>query len=154
MKEVLTSIELHCLDKTCAHFPLVICTFAVLFMSVESIHYHAARDPYHIDHANHTGHDDSSSAFTPATPESFEKSTGVIELLSFYRACFSKCHSERFSSSAETSSVPVVESLREAVKNAKTYLELRGRDSVDIEGDITIFFDRLLAKLFLLRELE
>lgn len=91
---------------------------------------------------------------TPATPEAFEDSTGVRELLSFYRACFSKCHTERFSTSAETSSVPVVESLREAVKNAKTYLERRGSDCVDMEGDVTIFFDRLLAKLFLLPEVE
>ncbi|KAE9969156.1 hypothetical protein BLS_005495 [Venturia inaequalis] len=165
LKEVLTSLELHCLDKNYAHFPVVICTFAILFMSVESIHYHAARDPYHADHSYHSDHtamnDDHTatqngnpSTIIPATPEAFEKSTGVIELLSFYRACFSKCHSERFSTSAETSSVPVVESLREAVRNAKTYLEHRGSDCVDTEGDITIFFDRLLAKLFLLQELQ
>lgn len=128
-------------------------------MSVESIHYHAARDPYHVDHGaiddDHTAtQNDNSSNFQSATPEAFEKFTGVKELLSFYRACFSKCHSERFSTSAETSSVPVVESLREAVKNAKTYLERRGNDHVDKEIDITIFFDRLLAKLFLLKELD
>ncbi|QDS72754.1 hypothetical protein FKW77_004126 [Venturia effusa] len=67
MKEVLTSLELHCLDKTCAHFPLVICTFAVLFMSVESIHYHAARDPYHIDHAA-TAHNNDNDSTTPSSP--------------------------------------------------------------------------------------
>jgi hypothetical protein len=152
MKEVLTSLELHCLDKSCAHFPLVICTFAVLFMSVESIHYHAARDSYHANH--NATHRDYSSALAIATPEAFEKSTGVKELLSFYRACFSKCHSERLSGTAETSSVPVVESLRSAVESARTYLEQRSRDSVAIEGNITIFFDRLLARLFLGSEQE
>ncbi|TID27410.1 c6 finger domain-containing protein [Venturia nashicola] len=165
LKEVLTSLELHCLDKNCDHFPVVICTFAVLFMSVESIHYHAARDSYHADHSfqNIPGAIDDDppdtqnnypSTLVPATPEAFEKSTGVYELLSFYRACFSKYHLERFSASAESSSVPVVERLREAVENAKTYLERRGRDCIDAEGDVTFFFDRLLAKLFLLEELK
>jgi hypothetical protein len=122
-------------------------------MSVESIHYHAARDSYHAAHTT-IANRDCSTALPNATPEAFEKSAGVKELLSFYRACFSKCHSERLSGTAEMSPVPVVESLRKAVESARAYLEQRSQDSVAAEGDITIFFDRLLAKLFLLQEQE
>jgi hypothetical protein len=161
LKEVLTSLEFHCLDKekTTAHFPLVISTFAVLFMAVESIHYHAARDPYHATHHHPTGIRDCTSVLTPtitATPATFEKSTGVQHLLSFYRTCFEKCHYLRLSPRADTNSaaasIPVVENLRRAVDSARGYLEMRGRWDGGAEGDVTLFFDKLLAKLFLLGE--
>jgi hypothetical protein len=167
MKDVLKELEFHCLSRKCDHFPLVISTFAVVFMAVESIQYHAAKDPYHASFSVgsrpiHTGGHDFAA---------FEESKGVDALLNFYKACFSGCHSDRLlsvpnllkenwagaspatsSSSSSSAGFKFVAVLKHAVEQVKQYLVERSAVTVSTRGgaDITDFFDRLLARLFLL----
>jgi len=120
-------------------------------MAVESIHYHGAKDPYH------TIYDDTARIGSITTTEEFENCNGVKELLGFYHACCHGCHSETLlgsdaSNASLNRSSGVVQSLKNAVERARMYLVERSMASVSAHGgDITIFFDRLLAKLFLLK---
>jgi hypothetical protein len=165
MKEVLKELEHHCLSRKCAHFPLVISTFSVLFMAVESIQYHAAKDPYH------SSHDPFSVGTQPISTgghnsASFKESEGVSALLHFYKACFSGCHFESLlsvatlstenleaaSTSSSSAGFRFVTGLKYAIDQVKQYLIERSASPVTTRGgaDITVFFDRLLARLFLL----
>jgi len=124
MRDVLTQLELHCLSKKCQHFPLVISTFAVLFMAVESIHYHAAKDSYHASYdvdppvtsatsATATGSSGTGSTSTSVfNPQSLEECEGAIALLAFYQKCFSGCHADRLLAAVtEQPSAPVQHSV-------------------------------------------
>jgi hypothetical protein len=163
MKDVLKELEIHCLSRDCGHFALVISTFALLFMAVESIQYHAAKDPYH------SSYDPSSTENRPISTglsfAAFEESEGVNALLNFYKACFSGCHSDRIlsvpspskeklesPSSFSSASSKFVAGLRFAVEHARQYVVAKNSIIVSAKDgtDIHIFFDRLLARLFLL----
>ena len=154
MKEVLNELEFHCLSRNCAHFPLIISTFAIVFMAVESIQYHAAKDSYHATY-NGTG-----SRLIAISKPSFEPdSEGVDALLNFYKACFSGCHSDTLLSVSK-SGAPLegsagggfVTLLKDAVGQVKSYLIDRSAVTVSPgREDMTVFFDRLLARLFLLQ---
>jgi hypothetical protein len=187
MREVLRGLEFHCLSRKCQHFPLVIAAFAIVFMAVESIQYHSAKDPYHANHDTRSVGGRGGSVFdshvtNPALTE--EDSSSIDALLHFYKACFSGCHRDRLLSvsrgtgdaadsgssadgGSESTSPTVgvaegsasgtifVARLKDAVERVKIYLYERSRAPVSTNatakgGDITVFFDRLLAKLFLL----
>ncbi|KAF9692285.1 hypothetical protein EKO04_009376 [Ascochyta lentis] len=153
MERVLSSLELLLLSRNGDHWPLALATLLIVLMTVESIHYHAAKLPYHdahdVDRALHStdGLDADDSA--------------VDTILAFYKACFSACHTrlrpdwEGELNTATGSSSPAdqfVKSVREAVGKASAgdYLESKVREKRVDEEDMGFFFDRLVARLLLL----
>jgi hypothetical protein len=158
MKDVLNELEFHCLSRKCGHFPLVVATFAVVFMAVESCQYHDAKDAFHAGFDHHVPSPSGPSVNVPA----LEESEGADALLKFYKACFAGCHRDTLlsvsqnavssSTASSTSGMNFVAGLKAAVEGVKLYLMEKSKVSVPAKGaaDMTIFFDRLLAKLFLL----
>ncbi|KAF2435187.1 hypothetical protein EJ08DRAFT_392655 [Tothia fuscella] len=166
LRDLLKELEFHCLSRKCQHFPMVISTFAVVFMAVESIQYHSAKDAYHAHYDD--GGDAMVHSHRVDGPLLVDKSEGVDALLRFYRACFSGCHAEALlsvskgkgiakgdkggeSEGAGDDGTVFVAGLKKAVEKVQYYLKGRSKVSIPAKGgDMTLLFDRLLAKLFLL----
>jgi len=139
-------------------------------MAVESIQYHAAKVAYHAHYGN-------GAAVVDQRDEHVERQAAneraVEALLSFYRACYAGCHvqlqtdeercddgfaapppppSPFVSFGQQQDPTGFVANLKTAVLGAKTYLEGKSRlTMISGSGDLGCFFDRLLARLLLLR---
>lgn len=155
MKEVLASLEQLLLNRDCDDWPVTLAVLITILMTIESIHYHAAKAPYH-------------SSFDPAHTVNAEEDLrfddqGVKTLLDFYRACFLGCHSrlrpdwEGESSSTQNLGIAsphdiFIESVRGAIKKATSagYLSQKATENRD-GNDMEYFFDRLVARLLLLK---
>jgi hypothetical protein len=156
MKEVLSKLEIECLNKNCSKFPLIICTFMVLMMSIESIQHKTHKDTFH-------SAQDGVLASNGSTGDDID---GMVDLLEFYKNCFAGCHRDRLLSGADIerywtnprSAGPsfiagqqVLAELRNGIQQARFYLTERSKESLNTSGgDITVFFDRLVARLLLL----
>ncbi|KAF1836590.1 hypothetical protein BDW02DRAFT_493181 [Decorospora gaudefroyi] len=155
MKEVLSSLEQLLLNKDCDEWPIALAVLITILMTVESIHYHATKLPYHNQY---------DTARSANTEKDFSvDDQGVRELLVFYSACFSGCHArlrpdwegESTRSCAHNDVRPediFIESLREAIRKASGagYLAKKASEKRG-HGDMGYFFDRLVARLVLLR---
>ncbi|KAF2832095.1 hypothetical protein CC86DRAFT_365991 [Ophiobolus disseminans] len=153
MKEVLSSLEQLLLNRDCDDWPMTLAIMITVLMTIESIHYHGAKLPYHdsfdiprnsTSDVNH-GIDDE----------------GVKPLLAFYTACFSGCHArlrpewEGEAMSAQHNSSPLdtfVENVRGSIRKASEVGYLSRKATAMRQGeDMGYFFDRLVARLLLLK---
>jgi hypothetical protein len=153
MKDVLTSLEQFLLNKNCDDWSIALAVLTTVLMTVESIHYHAAKLPYH------SRYDTARSSTTEEDAEVDDH--GVKEILDLYIACFSGCHARlrpdwegesMQSYNADTPEDVFIQSLRAAIKKADTsnYLVKKAREKR--QGcDMGYFFDRLVARLFTLK---
>lgn len=153
MERVLSSLERLLLSRNGDHWPLVLATLLAVLMTVESIHYHAAKLPYH----------DAYDVRRPMTvADGLEADDNAVNtILAFYKACFSACHTrlhpdwEGELNTATGQRSPVdqfVKSVREAVNKASygNYLEKKAKEQRVDNEDMGFFFDRLVARLLLL----
>ncbi|KAJ4370681.1 hypothetical protein N0V83_005202 [Neocucurbitaria cava] len=177
MKDVLSSLEQLLLNRECAEWPIALAVLITVLMTVESIHYHAAKLPYHYDSNNNNNHNNSntsqysSTTDTTTTEEDVKvDDEGVRTLLAFYSACFSGCHArlrpdwegevgasvrtqmQRGGGKASAEDV-FVENVREAIRKASAagYLKKKAGEMKREGDDMGFFFDRLVARLMLLR---
>lgn len=154
MKDVLSTLERILLSRNGDYWPLALATLIVVLMTVESIHYHAAKLPYH------NAYDSSHPATSFGSLESDENA--VYTILAFYKACFSACHTRlrldwegELNTTASAGSSPAdqfVKGVREAVVQASSenYLERKASEKRLDDEDMGFFFDRLVARLLLL----
>ena len=159
MKEVLTHLEEISFNWDCKLFPIVLSTFAVLFMAIESIQYHAAKESYHASYDSESDRESEKVYLDENDKE------GVENLLRFYKACFGECHAklhdgivgfQHFAAAASSNArdpettVAYLKALKGAIDKAKPYLTMKKNATLESKDDMTFFFDRLLAKLFLI----
>ncbi|KAE8866131.1 hypothetical protein PTNB29_03278 [Pyrenophora teres f. teres] len=148
MKDVLSSLEQLFLNKDCNDWPIVLAILISILMTVESVHYHAAKLPYHnrYDVPRSSAEEDLK----------FDEQ-GVKTLLDFYSACFSGCHArirpdwEGESMQSHNIGSPeakFIEGLRGTIKMADDagYLAQKANETRDGD-DMGYFFDRLVARL-------
>lgn len=153
MKEVLSALERIFLSRNGDHWPLALATLIVVLMTVESIHYHAAKLPYH----------DAYDGNRPATPvESFNTGDNAVDtILATYKECFSACHTRLHPNWEGDSNTldgrgaqtdQFVKSVREAIAKpgVESYLQGKTDEKMVDDEDMGFFFDRLVAKLLLL----
>jgi len=151
MREVLSSLEQLLLNRDSDDWPIALAIMITLLMTIESIHYHAAKLPYH------------NSFDKPKTADADERhgadEESVRALLAFYAACFSGCHArlkpewegEATSSRGNLSPEDTfVESVRDSIKKASGngYLSRKATETRE-DDDMGYFFDRLVARLLL-----
>jgi hypothetical protein len=147
MQDVLASLEHLLLGRDCDDWPISLAVLITVLMTVESIHYHAAKLPYH-------------NLINPRRPVDENVNVddeGVRTLLAFYSACFSGCHvrlGPEWEGDAVRAGSPedvFVESVREGVRSACCDGYLEQKAGGKREGDdIGFFFDRLVSRLLLL----
>ncbi|KAF2134301.1 hypothetical protein P153DRAFT_109333 [Dothidotthia symphoricarpi CBS 119687] len=150
MKDVLSSLEQLLLNREPDDWPVALAVLITVLMTVESIHYHAAKMPYH----SHYG----SARSSDLEEDQETDDDGVRTLLDFYSACFSGCHArlrpdwEGEAQRANRADDVFVESVREVVRRASTAGYLAGKAEEKRQGDdMGFFFDRLVARLLILR---
>jgi hypothetical protein len=158
MKKVLWHLEEISFNSDCKLFPVVLSTFAVLFMAIESIQYHSAKESYHASYDKESDRESEKFYLDENDKE------GVQNLLNFYKACFGECHAklhdgivgfQHFASIASSNSrdpektVTYLRTLKDTIDKAKPYLMRKKNVTLEPKDDMSCFFDRLLAKLFL-----
>jgi hypothetical protein len=153
MKEVLSSLEQLFLNRDCEDWAISLAVTMTVLMTIESIQYHAAKLPYH----------NSFDTPRPSTPDDGYgvDDEGVKTLLVFYTACFSGCHARlrpdwegesTFSRRALSPEDVFVESVRNSIKRASGEGYLSRKATEKRSGDdMEYFFDRLVARLLLLK---
>ncbi|KAF2740403.1 hypothetical protein EJ04DRAFT_507936 [Polyplosphaeria fusca] len=161
MQDVLSNLEQLFLNRECAEWPLALAVLIIVLMTVESIHYHAAKLPFHHSYDPVPARDRQTR---DADMEIDEQ--GIKALFNFYSACFSGCHArlrpswEGEVARKESANLGMgleaedqfVESVREAVRKASPGGYLSKRAHGEREGeDMEFFFDRLVARLLLLK---
>jgi hypothetical protein len=148
MKNVLSSLEKLLLNREYSDWPITLAVLIVILMTIESIHYHDAKLPYHDSF-------DGKPASLRLNNDKVDEES-IEALFKFYSACFSGCHvrlkpdweGEKSSTMPEDK---FIESVREAAKNASPMGYLKKRASEErSEGDMGWFFDRLVARLLVL----
>jgi hypothetical protein len=152
MKEVLSSLEQLLLNRDCDNWPISLAVLIVVLMTIESIHYHAAKVPYHSSY---------DKPKTANTEEGYDvNDESVKTLLAFYTACFIGCHArlrpdwdgEATTQRTSTAEDSFVESVRESIKEASVDRYLARKATESRHGDdMGYFFDRLVARLLLLK---
>jgi len=155
MKHVLAALEQLLLNRDCDEWPITLALLTTVLMTVESIHYHAAKVPYHTNY-------DAPRKSNPDGDRMVDDE-GVKTLLDFYSSCFIGCHSRLrpgWEGEASTTSAGranpddvFIESVRDAIKKASAadgYLSRKAGETRQ-EGDMGFFFDRLVARLMLLK---
>jgi hypothetical protein len=159
MNEVLAHLGKISFSSDCKLFSVVLSTYAVLFMAIESIQYHAAKESYH------ASYDNESDRLSEKIILDENDKEGVENLLNFYKACFGECHAklhdgivgfQHFASSAlgnardPEKTIAYLKKLKSAIDKAKPYLVRKKNATLESKDDMSFFFDRLLAKLFLI----
>lgn len=133
-------------------WPTVLALMLVMMMVLETVQYHTSKRPYHHESDSNTSH----MEHNDTSGESASKT-----LLSFYAMSFSACHTrldltknlepiaegdERLPSSSK-----FVHHVRKAMQQAEATRYLSAKISQQrTDGDMSFFFDRLVAKLLLL----
>jgi len=162
MREVLLSLEQLFLNRECYQYPVALATLLVVLMTIESIQYHATKLPYH---------DSQETAMQRSVSKQARHfrgdDDGIHSLLAFYIACYPGCHAKLSPEWRDTPNLVMrtrvlrteemilgdkfVENVRGAIKNATiSYLEERAT-AVREGEDMGFFFDRLAARLLVLR---
>ena len=181
MREILLSLQHLFLRREVSEWPVALATLIVLLMTVESIQYHSAKLPYHHASASASASSSSStSVSTSPTPHAHPPShhphhqqqphdfpaddDAVRQILEFYAACFSGCHTrlrpdwrgdvEASVEAKRAGGIPAedkfVEEIRGAVRSATPgYLMEKARAEREGE-DMGFFFDRLVARLLVM----
>ena len=153
MKEVLSVLERILFSRNGDHWPIALATLIVVLMTVESIHYHSAKLPYHDAYdSNRLGN----------AGDGLEADDSAVDtILASYKACFSACHT-RLRPDWKGDLNTVIGQSSPADQFIKSVREAIGKDSVEsyLEGkvsekrldyeDMGFFFDRLVARLLLL----
>lgn len=152
MREVLLRLEGILASRNSEYWPLALATNIVLLMTVESIHYHAAKLPYHDAYdCNHV---------SASTDNSESDENAVATMLAYYTSCFSACHTRLQShwqgdlataAGQRTSSDQFIRSVREAKTSSEAYLEHKVLEKKFDGDDMGFYFDRLVARLLLLK---
>jgi hypothetical protein len=154
MQSVLADLEQLFLARRPDEWPLALAVLLTVLMTLESIHYHAAKEPYHA-----LSTPTSSQAPQPHDPAPDDPA--VARLLAFYSACFAACHARldpawtgdagpRPGLQSVAPEDAFVTSVRGAVSRAgaQGYLQRKAGEAWDgSEGDMGFFFDRLVAKV-------
>jgi hypothetical protein len=154
MESVLSTLEVLFLSRDGEQWPLALATLLVVLMTIESIHYHAAKLPYHDAY-------DSTRPTTTITDGLEGDDSAVHTLLEFYKACFAACHTRlrpdwegelKITPERSSPADQFVKSIREAISNASPggYLEQKVSERRVDDEDMGFFFDRLVARLLLL----
>lgn len=146
MKRVLSSLEQFLLNKDCDEWPIAVAVLITVLMTIESVHYHAAKLPYH------NFYDETNAAI--AEEDLTVNEQGVSELLDFYKACFSGCHArlrldwEGESSQPHTPADKFIAGLQAAIRQANDegYLTQKSKATRG-DDDMGYFFDRLVVRL-------
>ncbi|KAH7132046.1 hypothetical protein B0J11DRAFT_548064 [Dendryphion nanum] len=149
MKDVLTSLERLFLARESQEWPIALAVLIVVLMTIESIHYHDAKLPYH-----HL-YDSMPSPTQHYKAEARKVDDQNVEtLLSFYSACFPTSHTRlRSDGEGDVGENRFIEAVREAIRSANAgggYLEKRATEERTGE-DMGYFFDRLVARLLVLK---
>lgn len=153
MRDVLSSLEVLLLGRNEEDWPITLAVLMVVLMTVESIHYHSAKRPYH------EAYGPTSSAADSGNTEVDDQA--VDKILKFYSACFSACHTRLrpewkgdLEKVAGRASAPdlFIKGMREAIGKASPggYLVDKARKKRTNDDDMGYFFDRLVARLLLL----
>jgi hypothetical protein len=153
MKEVLSTLERILLSRNGDHWPVALATLIVVLMTIESIHYHAVKLPYH---STYDGDDQ------PNTIDRFDAGDSAVDtILSLYKGCFSACHTRlqpnwqgdlNIKTPRSAPGDHFIKSVREAIAkdDVESYLEGKASEQRFDEEDMGFFFDRLVARLLLL----
>lgn len=180
MNDILTSLEHILLNRGCDEWPAALAILITVLMTVESIHYHATKLPYHYKYrqSSHSSSSSSSSSLSSSSssiePEHLSRvmddDEGVRILLEFYKTCYLGCHARLRPDWEGDATGPMsnnnhhsrhlspedifIESVRKAIKNATAppaqYLQKKVTETRQ-KGDMGFFFDRLVARLLLLK---
>ncbi|KAF1815832.1 hypothetical protein P152DRAFT_455546 [Eremomyces bilateralis CBS 781.70] len=166
MDTTLKKMEPHLYSRDCEEWPLVLATFMVLLMTIESIQYHAAKEAYHalFDRISADPGAPAFSAHTGPHSSKIDDKTAVC-LLEQYSKCFQKCHKKLTMTAPKTLASPssvgsradqeacdrFIDDLRSTIERCNPYLEQRCELKVDRADNMSFFFDRLVAKLLLLK---
>lgn len=153
MRDILSSLEVMLLGRNEDDWPTTLAILIVVLMTIESIHYHSAKRPYH------EAYDITDS---PAGSDDAEiDNQAVDKLLKFYSACFSACHTRlrpdwegdlgRTAGRASASDM-FIKGMREAISKTSPggYLVNKAHAKRTGDEDMGFFFDRLVARLLLL----
>ncbi|KAF1949367.1 hypothetical protein CC80DRAFT_520587 [Byssothecium circinans] len=160
MKEVLSSLEHLFLNREPHEWPIALATLLVVLITVESIQYHAAKLPYHQSY-------DAGPSQSRQENDSKGDDEEVKKLLAFYSACFSSCHarlkpdwkgdaaqSRGMGGAGISPEDKFVDNVREAIVRAEDeqggYL-VKKADGERVGDDMAFFFDRLAARVLVLR---
>jgi hypothetical protein len=161
MRQVLTKLEILSPTQDRSHFPMVVSTFSILFMAMESLQHHLAKLPYH------TYQDNPQSVPNlerdRSATRNMDELDGADILLRFYKA--TTCHAQlkRLTdpiplhsslTSFELDPTGFLPELKSAVEKASGYLDERLKIKTVPKADISGFFDRLLAKMYTLDPME
>ena len=156
MKSVFADLEQLFLARRPDEWPLALAVLLTVLMTLESIHYHAAKQPYHALSTSPTSQNQPPQLYDPVPDD-----PAVARLLAFYSACFTACHARldpawtgdvgpRPGLQSVAPEDAFVTSLRGAVKRASAqgYLQRKTAETWDeSEGDMGFFFDRLVARV-------
>ena len=153
MKQILRELEALSPSKDWRRFPLIVSTFAVLFAAMESLQYHVSKIPYHSYQDAPEGRMDVPVA----------DSGGSDILLRFYRS--TQCHAQLRCLAAmrmpqnlgskreDERGIQFLRLMQGAIQSVQDYLENREQLTLT-RNDMTHFFDRLLAKMYLSEYVE
>jgi hypothetical protein len=150
-------MELEKLSQTedATKFPMIISTYSVLLMGMESLEYHTSKLPYHMHY------DRPHPAWEPQT-----RNLGYMDnhcLIGFYKAtkCCARLETLGTASggfggnefiagvSCDTETAEFLFCLHCTILAARPYL-IKKRQTVVVSGtDMTAFFDRLLSRMYL-----
>jgi hypothetical protein len=160
MRQVLMELEILSPTDDSSKFPMIISSFSILMMAMESLQYHVTKLPYH---TYHDGPAPDLAVWEPPTRDLDEMDKSEV-LIRFYKATM--CHSRlsslgipgRYPSSNEflgnvqcnEESRKVLINLHHAIRLSRPYLEVKRQRAVVPGTDMAGFFDRLLAKMFLI----
>jgi hypothetical protein len=145
MRDVLTQLEVLSPSRQCKDFPMILSTFSVLFMAVESLQYHIAKESFH-SHYN-----DAEKPKQTSVMRNLDEWRGQAALLQFYRSTFQGCHDDLHSKAESAASPELVkffEDFTQAIDEARPYLERKSKVTQAHVDDMSAFFDRLLAKMY------
>jgi hypothetical protein len=158
MREILTQLEILSPSKDIFKFPIIVSTFSVLLMAMESLQYHFAKIPFHASHDNPSKLQRSEKE---PTIRNLDELDGADVLLRFYKA--TKCH-EELGTICSPSSFPsyvinpgvdtigFLDNLKSMTTGIKPYLTDLADSKTVARNDLSRFFDRLLARMYLLRD--
>jgi hypothetical protein len=155
MQSILADLEQILLARRPDEWPLALAVLLTVLMTLESVHYHAAKAPYHRSVSRYP----SPHAHTADVETGAGDDAAVDKLLAFYSACFAGCHArlrpEWDGDAPARPGLPrvsaedqFVASVRGAMRRAGAcgYLARKAGGRRD-EEDMEFFFDRLVIRM-------
>jgi hypothetical protein len=156
MREILTELEILSPSKDIFKYPVIVGTFSVLLMAMESLQYHFAKIPFHASHDNPSKLQPSDKEPTIRNLDEFD---GADVLLRFYKA--TRCHAELGTISSRSpfptyvtnpgvDTIGFLDNLKKMTIEIRPYLQDLAQSKTVARNDLSRFFDRLLARMYLL----